>query len=115
MHRRLLRDDSFGVAEALNEMAFKTGLIARGKHYVMFGSTNGDSPSLAAQERDVAQRKILSPWIFFTPTELEFKDWQTTYKMEVSFRKCHKVFCNKNNCMSFFWKYRVWNGVHPAS
>ena len=34
LHRRLLHDDAFGVEEALNEEAFGTGLVARGKHYV---------------------------------------------------------------------------------
>ena len=71
------------MAEALNEQAYGKGLIAKGKHYVMAGSTSNKSPSLAAQEREVAQQKILSPWLFFTATELKFEDWQNTYKMEV--------------------------------
>ena len=36
LHRRLLVDDHWGVGEALNEMAFGTGLVARGKHYLLF-------------------------------------------------------------------------------
>ncbi len=32
LSRRLLFDDAFGVGEALNETAFGTGLVARGKH-----------------------------------------------------------------------------------
>jgi len=36
MHRRLLFDDSFGVSEPLNEEAYNTGLVARGKHFFTF-------------------------------------------------------------------------------
>jgi lysosomal alpha-mannosidase len=36
LHRRLLVDDHFGVGEALNETAFDKGLVARGKHYLLF-------------------------------------------------------------------------------
>ena len=36
LHRRLLVDDHWGVGEALNEMAFGKGLVARGKHYLLF-------------------------------------------------------------------------------
>jgi len=41
LHRRLLYDDSFGVGEALNEEAYNTGLVARGKHFVSI-DTNFD-------------------------------------------------------------------------
>ena len=36
LHRRLLVDDHWGVGEALNEMAYGKGLVARGKHYLLF-------------------------------------------------------------------------------
>lgn len=36
LHRRLLVDDHWGVGEALNETAFGKGLVARGKHYILF-------------------------------------------------------------------------------
>ena len=35
LHRRLFNDDAFGVGEALNETAFGTGLVVRGKHRVL--------------------------------------------------------------------------------
>ena len=44
LHRRLLVDDHWGVGEALNEMAFGEGLVARGKHYLLylqFSQTSG--------------------------------------------------------------------------
>ena len=36
LHRRLLVDDHWGVGEALNETAYEKGLVARGKHYLLF-------------------------------------------------------------------------------
>ncbi|XP_069699538.1 lysosomal alpha-mannosidase-like [Periplaneta americana] len=84
VHRRLLRDDGFGVGEALNEQHFGKGLLARGRHYVMAGAIGGASPSLAAQEREVAQRKLLAPWLFFSPGGSGFDEWQTNFKMEYS-------------------------------
>jgi len=36
VHRRLLVDDNFGVGEALDEQAFGTGLVVRGKHWASF-------------------------------------------------------------------------------
>nr|CAD7203986.1 unnamed protein product [Timema douglasi] len=87
LHRRLLHDDAFGVEEALNETAFGKGLVARGKHYVIGGPIPpvGSSPSLAALERDLAQRKLLSPWTFLSPAnDFTFKQWASTYKMEYS-------------------------------
>ena len=36
LHRRLLVDDHWGVGEALNETAYGEGLVARGKHYLLF-------------------------------------------------------------------------------
>jgi lysosomal alpha-mannosidase len=43
VHRRLLDDDDFGVQEPLNEIEFNTGLVARGKHYIIFDPV-GDQP-----------------------------------------------------------------------
>ncbi|RZC14230.1 lysosomal alpha-mannosidase-like, partial [Asbolus verrucosus] len=37
VHRRLVRDDGFGVGEALNEEEYGRGLFARGQHYLTFG------------------------------------------------------------------------------
>nr|CAD7458126.1 unnamed protein product [Timema tahoe] len=63
VHRRLKVDDGFGVAEVLDDME-----PARGHHYVVAGRVDGDNgTSLAARERGLAQRKLLSPWLFFTP------------------------------------------------
>lgn len=70
VHRRCIHDDAFGVGEALEETAFGEGLVARGKHYVILGPKENSSSdiSTAAQERLLAQKKILEPWIFLSTT-----------------------------------------------
>lgn len=62
MHRRIFHDDAFGVDEALNETAFGVGLVARGQHYLTFGSVDKQF----AVERLLAQRKLIRPQYFFT-------------------------------------------------
>lgn len=62
MHRRILYDDAFGVNEALNETAFGVGLVARGQHYLTFGSVHKQ----LSVERLLAQRKLIRPQYFFT-------------------------------------------------
>ncbi|XP_049803878.1 lysosomal alpha-mannosidase-like [Schistocerca nitens] len=84
VHRRLLYDDGKGVGEALEDEAFGKGRIARGKHYLVVGPTEGSgNMSLAAQERLLAQEKLLSPWIFVTPLSMSFDEW-TSYTTEFS-------------------------------
>lgn len=61
MHRRIFHDDAFGVDEALNETAFGVGLVARGQHYLTFGSIDKQF----AVERLLAQRKLIRPQYFF--------------------------------------------------
>ncbi|XP_035912890.1 lysosomal alpha-mannosidase-like [Anopheles stephensi] len=70
VHRRLLRDDRFGVGEALNETQFNTGLIARGKHYLVFGSSHiGSTPTQAAKERFLQNKVHLPSWVFVAPSD----------------------------------------------
>ncbi|KAB0792238.1 hypothetical protein PPYR_14197 [Photinus pyralis] len=57
IHRRLLRDDAFGVEQALNEEEFGNGLRVRGQHFFTFGATS-------RVRRDIAQQKILASWAF---------------------------------------------------
>jgi hypothetical protein len=40
VHRRLVRDDGYGVGEALREQEYGKGLYARGQHYLVFGPAN---------------------------------------------------------------------------
>jgi len=65
VHRRLLRDDGFGVGEALNETAYGQGIVARGKHYMVYGRKSDQSPTLEARERLLQNRVLLSNWLFF--------------------------------------------------
>ncbi|XP_055714111.1 lysosomal alpha-mannosidase isoform X1 [Phlebotomus papatasi] len=75
VHRRLLHDDAFGVAEALNH----THAI-RGKHFLIFGKLNGAVPTMAARERFLQAEKLLSPWLFFSDvSSYEYEDWRKTY------------------------------------
>ena len=43
LHRRLLVDDHWGVGEALNETAYGKGLVARGKHYLLFDTSRDEA------------------------------------------------------------------------
>ncbi|XP_037024932.1 lysosomal alpha-mannosidase-like [Bradysia coprophila] len=80
VHRRLLRDDTFGVDEALNETAYGQGLIVRGKHWLHFGRKTSQSPTLEARER-IHQNQVLLPvWPFFDDaTTISFNDWSSQY------------------------------------
>ncbi|XP_067011637.2 lysosomal alpha-mannosidase [Anabrus simplex] len=84
VHRRLLHDDAFGVDEALNETQYGNGLIVRGRHYLILGPIAGNQGlSLAAQERELAQRKLLAPWMFITPANgFTLEEWSSAYNME---------------------------------
>lgn len=88
VHRRLLYDDDFGVVEPLNETAYGAGLIARGKHYVVFGSRAEDiRPTVVAIERFTQLHKLLPGWLFFSDaSDLDYNVWKDSYKNIVS--KC---------------------------
>jgi lysosomal alpha-mannosidase len=66
VHRRLLKDDAKGVGEALDDQEFGQGVVARGQIYLVVGSTDsdgGDGKSTAAQERELALKKLLTPLV----------------------------------------------------
>ena len=60
VHRRLLDDDAFGVGEALNEEAFGKGLVATGKHSVLFDSN---------EENFVNSHRLQAMDLFYKPFE----------------------------------------------
>nr|XP_008200004.1 PREDICTED: lysosomal alpha-mannosidase [Tribolium castaneum] len=65
VHRACQHDDGRGVGENLNEQEFGQGIKVRGKHYLVVGPTSGqEKKSLAAIEREIAQRKTVTPWFF---------------------------------------------------
>ncbi|KAJ8964251.1 hypothetical protein NQ314_005027 [Rhamnusium bicolor] len=86
LHRNCLHDDAFGVNEPLIEEAFDRGLVARGSHYLIVGSPTTSNPggkTAAAQERDLAQKKLLSAWTFLSPTNgLTYDQYKNKYRME---------------------------------
>ncbi|PSN38672.1 hypothetical protein C0J52_08892 [Blattella germanica] len=59
-------------------------MVVRGKHYLVVGNANGNNsgPTMAAVERELALKKLLQPWLFFTKTALNFNQWQSSHKME---------------------------------
>ncbi|CAH0546840.1 unnamed protein product [Brassicogethes aeneus] len=68
IHRNCMHDDAFGVGEPLIEEAFDRGLVARGTHWLVFGNiTSNSGKSIAAIERDIAQKKLLNAWTFLAP------------------------------------------------
>ncbi|XP_062548695.1 lysosomal alpha-mannosidase-like [Armigeres subalbatus] len=80
VHRRLLRDDAFGVGEALNETAYGVGLIARGKHYLLIGSKAPQITPIQVRERVLQNRVMLSPWLFVSDaTDVSFDQWQSNF------------------------------------
>lgn len=90
----MLNDDAFGVAEALNEIAFGEGLIARGKHWLIFGKKSTESPTLEARERILQNKVLMSNWLFFDSVTTNLDDWASTYTTEVSRNKSRN---NKRN------------------
>ena len=67
VHRRCLSDDGWGVGEALQEEAYRKGLVARGQHFL-------SSKSLA-RSRGLQQEKVLSPQLSFLDTSLTLQAW----------------------------------------
>ncbi|KAG4070459.1 hypothetical protein HA402_005691 [Bradysia odoriphaga] len=84
VHRRLLSDDAKGVGEALNETAYGEGIIARGKHYLIYsGKTNQ-----IGQERLLQNEVLMSNWLFFDDVStINYNDWQQRYTHSNSFLK----------------------------
>ncbi|XP_025835230.1 lysosomal alpha-mannosidase-like [Agrilus planipennis] len=85
LHRESKVDDGLGVEEELQELAYGVGLVVRGSHYVNSGSfintRRGDSPTY--QQKDIAQRKLLSAWTFLSPTNhLSFEDYKAKHTLQ---------------------------------
>ncbi|KAJ8951627.1 hypothetical protein NQ318_012297 [Aromia moschata] len=77
LSRALMYDgDNKGVAENLNEYEYDQPLVTRGSHFVTFGNSleGNDGRTMAAVERDIAQRKLLQPWVFFTSEDIPLKE-----------------------------------------
>nr|XP_033326410.1 lysosomal alpha-mannosidase isoform X1 [Megalopta genalis] len=83
VHRRLLHDDAFGVGEALDETAFGHGLVARGSHYLLGGSTK-DLDKLILNEKISTLKSVLRPWTLVTPFKDDSEITQFPYQTPVS-------------------------------
>lgn len=96
IHRRLLNDDAFGVGEALNETAYGRGVIARGRHSVSLGSSNGLAGHGKAQERFLQLEKIMEGWTFFSDaSNIDFEYWKLNYVNSVSIYNCNNETSNE--------------------
>ncbi|XP_078036305.1 lysosomal alpha-mannosidase II isoform X1 [Augochlora pura] len=83
IHRRLLHDDAFGVGEALDEVAFGYGLVARGSHYLLGGSTK-DLDEFMLTEKTTTLKTVLRPWTFVTPIKNAAEIDESLYQTPVS-------------------------------
>lgn len=85
MHRRLLKDDAFGVGEALNESAYGEGLVARGQHHLVGGKLE-NMDTLVLNEKELATKLALRPWIFLASLQesTSYEEWADDYKMKVN-------------------------------
>lgn len=81
----MLHDDAFGVGESLNETAYGKGLVARGKHWLMFGKKDNQHTTLEGRERLLQNRVLMSNWLFFNDmSNTSYDDWISKYSNIVS-------------------------------
>lgn len=76
IHRRLLHDDAFGVAEALNESEYGEGVAVRGSHWLLLTES--------ALWRKLSLQKNHPPIVTFAPTALSFNKWGKLFKTQFS-------------------------------
>ncbi|KAG5881082.1 hypothetical protein JTB14_034142 [Gonioctena quinquepunctata] len=88
VHRRIHSDDYKGVGEDLDEKEFGDyGVYVRGSHYLVIGKATGSNTngkSTSAQERILAQKKLLQPWIGLAPISKPFEEIHKTSKLMYS-------------------------------
>ncbi len=70
VHRRLFKDDHFGVGEPLDEHAYDVPLVARGTHYVY--RFHQDNP---VWRRSKAQELYMAPQIMLQRAEQSLQEW----------------------------------------
>lgn len=80
VHRRCLHDDAFGVDEALNEMAYRQGLVVRGTHFLILSDTTNS----IRMARSLSQELYKQPQISFIPTSQTFSQWTANYRTQVA-------------------------------
>jgi lysosomal alpha-mannosidase len=76
LHRRTLDDDGLGVGEPLNETAFGTGLVVRGKHFLIL-----ESPSSSALYHRVGSEQLyMHPLATYALPQLSYSNYSATYR-----------------------------------
>ncbi|XP_068205819.1 lysosomal alpha-mannosidase-like isoform X1 [Palaemon carinicauda] len=84
IHRRLLHDDAFGVGEALNEVAFGEGLVARGKHHLIFSDLTRPGCDFGCLQRSLGERLMMKPIMSFSLSALPHPTYEDTYNTQWS-------------------------------
>ena len=75
VHRRTLYDDSQGVGEPMNETAYGTGLVVRGRHVLIL-----ETPQLSASHhRPAAQQLFMSPLHTYALPGISYTDYSNNY------------------------------------
>lgn len=73
------------LTESLNETAYGKGLVARGKHYLVFGSKSTQNPSMQGRERLLQNQVLVPNWLFFDDvSSTSYDDWMKMYTNIVS-------------------------------
>lgn len=80
VHRRTLYDDALGVGEPLNETAFDTGLVVRGKHFLIID----DPSSSAVSHRVASQYLFMHPLATYALPHLSYADYIANYRQSWS-------------------------------
>ncbi|CAF0726334.1 unnamed protein product [Adineta ricciae] len=76
VHRRTLHDDSQGVGEPMNETAYGTGLVVRGRHVLIL-----ETPQLSASHhRPTAQQLFMSPLQTYALPGISYTDYSNNYR-----------------------------------
>ncbi|CAF3956659.1 unnamed protein product [Rotaria magnacalcarata] len=76
VHRRLLYDDNEGVGEPLNETAFGTGLVVRGKHFLILEPPENS----ALIHRVGAQQLFMNPIATYALPQNSYADYESLYR-----------------------------------
>lgn len=60
-------------------------MVARGKHYMIFGEKTSQHPTLEGRERLLQNRILLPNWLFFDDvSNISYDDWARKYSNIVS-------------------------------
>jgi len=67
-------------------------LIARGKHYLIYGKKTNESPTLEGRERLLQNRVLIPNWLFLDDvSSISYDDWTKKYTNIVSLFFLHLI------------------------